>query len=80
MQAIAKPLRLFAIRSPFFGNKKYPVESVEDARNRWEALREQSGLGCSVIGNGVTVVDEQGEFIASISYNGRVWYTKQEIP
>lgn len=50
-----------------------PVASVEDAQDRWIEFRDRSAEGVSVIGNGVVVVDELGQEVARISYNGRIW-------
>jgi hypothetical protein len=59
-----------------WGRYRAEVASVEDARARWEAFRDASGAGASKIGNGLTVVDEGGEVVALISYNGRIWREK----
>ena len=58
--------------------KRFPVASIEAAQAKWEAFRDGSGAGVSEVGNGVRLVDAHGNFVARISYNGRVWFTKDE--
>jgi hypothetical protein len=53
--------------------KRQTVESVEEAQAKWNAYRDASGKGCSKIGNGLIVLDTTGNFVAHISYNGRIW-------
>lgn len=56
-----------------FGGKAFPVASVQDAAQKWEAFREASCEGVSTIGNGLTVRDAKGKIVATVSYNGRIW-------
>lgn len=46
--------------------------SLTDAQIAYLAVREESGLGVTQFGEG-QVHDEQGQHIARISYNGRIW-------
>lgn len=46
--------------------------SLEEAQRDYIALRDASGYGASQIGFG-DVFDEQGQQIAQVSYNGRLW-------
>lgn len=46
--------------------------SLEEAQQRYMALRDVSGYGASQIGFGA-VFDEAGQLIAHVSYNGRLW-------
>ena len=52
--------------------KRVNVADIAEAVARWEAYRDESNEGASVIGNGVTVFDGI-EPVAQISYNGRIW-------
>ena len=56
-----------------------PVESPTDAANKWNAFRMESAAGCSEIGNGGIVVNQRGEWMGRVSYNGRVWFSKDEM-
>ena len=56
-----------------FGGKTYPVESINDAQEKWIAFRDETGEGVSKVGNGIRITDGAGRFVARISYNGRVW-------
>jgi N12 class adenine-specific DNA methylase len=60
-----------------FGGKTYPVESIEDAQSKWIRFQESanggSAAGVSQVGNGVRITDQDGKFVARISFNGRVW-------
>ena len=56
-----------------FGNKKFEVDSLEDAAKKWNGYRDRTGAGCSEIGNGVDVHDESGKLLGRVSYNGRIW-------
>jgi len=55
-----------------FKGQTYPVASIKDAADQWDAFRMASNEGCSKIGNGLTVRDG-GKIVAKISYNGRIW-------
>lgn len=61
--------QLFVVR----GSQRFPVESIEDASEKWETFRDTTGAGASQIGEGATIVDQDGKEIARISYNGRIW-------
>lgn len=56
-----------------FGGKTYPVDSVEDAQQKWVKFQETAGAGVSQVGNGVEVKDQTGKVVGRISYNGRAW-------
>jgi hypothetical protein len=58
-----------------WAGRSTPVQSVEDAARKWHEFREATAEGVSQIGNGGEVVNERGEVIARISYNGRVTYS-----
>ena len=47
--------------------------SIKELAQKWYDLALASGEGCSVIGNGGNVLDDNGKRIARISYNGRIW-------
>ena len=49
-----------------------PVLSVADAAAKWAQYRDESGEGCSTLGNG-GVVRQGKKAIAWISYNGKIW-------
>ena len=57
------------------------VESIADAAQFWNRYRDEqirASIGSRVLigetlGNGGTVRDADGEIVATISYNGRVW-------
>jgi len=54
------------------GRKRYLVPSLEAASAMYSAARDKSGLGASQFRDG-RVVDIDGNQVARISYNGRVW-------
>jgi hypothetical protein len=56
-----------------FGGKTYPVESIADAQRKWIDFQNKAGAGVSEVGNGVRIADQDGKFVARISFNGRVW-------
>jgi N12 class adenine-specific DNA methylase/antitoxin (DNA-binding transcriptional repressor) of toxin-antitoxin stability system len=56
-----------------WGGQTHPVESLQDASEKWEAFRDKAGAGVSEVGNGVSIVDQTGKEVARVSYNGRVW-------
>lgn len=68
--------RLFAE----WGGKRMEVESLEDARDKWERFRDTSEAGVSQIGNGIRVLDQDGKFVGRISYNGRIWSEEDRGP
>ena len=53
--------------------KRYPVDSLQDARQKWNRFRDQSAAGASEIGEGARIIDQEGNTVARISYNGIVW-------
>lgn len=55
-----------------------PVDSPADASEKWESFRDESNGGCSEIGNGGIVVNQRGEWVCRVSYNGRLWFSKDE--
>lgn len=69
LQPFADAAQLYVVRN----RKRYPIASIEEARQKWIEFRDGSGAGCSRIGNGVEIVDCNGTKVASISYNGRAW-------
>ncbi|MEO8411060.1 MAG: hypothetical protein ABI478_10850 [Propionivibrio sp.] len=70
--------QMYAVRN----GRRAPVASVNDAADKWEAFRmaciRKGGGGVSQIGNGLNVVDRHGAFLARVSYNGRIWYSRDE--
>lgn len=54
------------------GKPAVAVLSVADAAAKWCLYREESGEGCSTIGNG-GVVRHGKKAVAWISYNGKIW-------
>ena len=57
-----------------FGTERRIVgDSLQQLSMKWYSLMLASGQGCSVIGNGGNVLDDNGKRIAKISYNGRIW-------
>ena len=55
------------------GNKKFEVDSLEDAAKKWTGYRDRTGAGMSEIGNGLEIHDEAGQVLGRVSYNGRIW-------
>jgi hypothetical protein len=68
--------RLFVER----GDQRIEVDSLEDAQAKWEQFRDKSGAGVSQIGNGLRILDQDGKFVARISYNGRLHDTEDAGP
>ena len=56
-----------------FGRKRFQVDSLRDASDKWTDFRDRTGGGVSEVGNGVEVHDEAGKLVGSVSYNGRIW-------
>lgn len=56
-----------------FAGKQYPVESFQDASEKWEKFRDETGEGVSGIGIGIPIFDGSGKQVANVSYNGKVW-------
>jgi hypothetical protein len=54
------------------GRKLFQVSSFEEASRMFCIARDKSGFGASKM-RCPNIVDEDGGFIARISYNGRVW-------
>ena len=54
-------------------SQRIVVSSVQNASDLWCAMRDESCMGVSEIGNGANVLDDNGKRIARISYNGRIW-------
>lgn len=52
--------------------KAHTVASYAEARRLWEEYRDSTGAGYSEIGNGA-VVTHEGQPVARVSYNGRIW-------
>ncbi len=73
--ALAEQQRLF-VDGP--DGKKYPVRDVREAQELWTQFRDAAGEGVSKLGNGVRVVDQNGKFVARVSYNGRAWSTEDD--
>lgn len=46
--------------------------SFDACQRIYISLRDESGLGASQFGTG-QIFDEQGQYIAQVSYNGRLW-------
>lgn len=67
--AVALPAQMYVE----FNGKKYPVDSVQDASDKWLKFVDEANDGVAELGNGVEVTDENGKAIARISYNGRIW-------
>lgn len=58
----------------YFGtDRRIVVSDLNSASAKWCELRDASGLGYSVIGNGGNVLNDNGKRVAKISYNGRIW-------
>ncbi len=69
MTAISLPAKPMFLQ---IGRKLYEVASFEQASIMFCKARDASGLGASKI-TSKPIVDERGETIAYVSYNGRVW-------
>lgn len=54
------------------GRKRYQVASLQEASEMFCAARNKSDLGASRTPD-VTIVNERGETVGRVSYNGRVW-------
>lgn len=55
------------------------VDSPADASEKWCAFRDASNAGGSEIGNGGIVVNQHGNWICGVSYNGRLWFSKDQM-
>lgn len=62
------------VRSMFLkvGRRLFQVASFEEASRMFCAARDKAGEGASRTPS-PQIVDERGEVIAHVSYNGRVW-------
>jgi hypothetical protein len=54
------------------GSKRFQVASFEEASRMFSAARDKAGEGASRTPL-PKIVDEHGEVIGHVSYNGRVW-------
>ena len=54
------------------GRKRFQIASFEEASRMFCLAREKMGEGASRT-PAPQIVDERGEVIAHVSYNGRVW-------
>jgi hypothetical protein len=54
------------------GRKRFQIASFEEASRMFCLAREKMGEGASRTPS-PHIVDERGEVIAHVSYNGRVW-------
>ena len=54
------------------GRKRFQIASFEEASRMFCLAREKMGEGASRTPS-PPIVDERGEVIAHVSYNGRVW-------
>jgi hypothetical protein len=66
MPALAKTMFLQ------IGRRRYQVATLEQASQMFCKARDAADCGASEI-HAQTIVDESGEVIAHVSYNGRVW-------
>ena len=55
-----------------FNGQEFEVGSIKDAADKWNKFVDASQGGVSEIGNGV-VIKEDGNPVARVSYNGRIW-------
>lgn len=61
------------------GGNLIPIDSLKAARDKWVDYRDRAGRGVSELGNGLVVLDAAGKEVGSISYNGRIWPTTQDL-
>lgn len=61
------------------GRKHYPVASFQQASEMFCAARDKSGLGASRVPDAF-IINDLGEKVARISYNGRVWPLAEWTP
>ncbi|MFG6080536.1 hypothetical protein ACEUZ9_001140 [Paracoccus litorisediminis] len=50
----------------------YGLTSPEEVQHAYMDARDASGLGAAQFGGG-EVIDEMGQHVANVSYNGRLW-------
>ena len=58
------------------GRTRHQVADIAEAVAKYNTARDASGLGASDMPR-VTIVDQRGKFLYSVSYNGRVWDVDQ---
>ncbi len=56
-----------------FAGNKYPVESLKDASEKWESVRDLTGIGASTMPTSPLVKDGAGKILGYIAYNGRIF-------
>lgn len=65
------------------GRKRFQIASYEEACRMFCAARDKMGEGASHTPS-PKIVDERGDVIAYVSYNGRVWagatYVRDSVP
>jgi hypothetical protein len=61
------------------GCKRFQINSYEEASRMFCAARDKTGEGASRTPS-PTIVDERGDVIARVSYNGRVWTGATYVP
>ena len=61
------------------GSKRFQIASYEEASRRFCAARDKMGEGASLTPS-PKIVDERGEVMAHVSYNGRVWAGAIYVP
>jgi hypothetical protein len=61
------------------GRKRFQIASFEEASRMFCAARDKLGEGASRTPS-PKIVDERGEVIGHVSYNGRVWAGETYVP
>jgi hypothetical protein len=61
------------------GRKRFQIASFEEASRLFCAARDKMGEGASRTPS-PKIVDERGEVIGHVSYNGRVWAGATYVP
>jgi hypothetical protein len=64
------------------GRRRYQVADFKQASEMYSAARDRAlfaGRGGASRIPPATIVDECGDFVASISYNGRVWASRDFV-
>jgi len=56
-----------------YSNQVLAVSGFRDASEKWSELRDRTGVGSSNSPIVVVVDTDNGEHVAKVSYNGRVW-------
>jgi len=62
-----------------FDGQRYQVDSMQDASEKWEAFRDETGVGSSEVSN-LPIFDQTGKQVAYVSYNGKVWRGDDYVP